>query len=269
MGVVFNGAVRDIFRGQSVPQIYDICKTADMLVETDCSFSRFGDGEFKLMTESGVDHNFQRSNPKLTKRLEEIIASNEEEVEIGVNRIYFYCDGFDHPHISDFIYGKGYGRLMLRYGYLDYLSKRDHYYDSVFSIPAHHYVLGKDFFDSYFERVKDIWRKRNVVLVTGDTEIMDYDFNIFSESARSVKLVELSKVDAFEYHGRIMKYISSLGLSKKNDILLLVCGLEATVLAYDLAECGYRAIDVGHIAKEYYNYKHGIVPYSRRDRHFF
>lgn len=269
MGVVFNGGVRDIFRGQIVPPIYDICKTVDMLVETDSSFSRFGDGEFKLMTENGIDHSFQRSNPKLTERLKEIISSNEKSLEIGVNRIYFYYDGFDHPHISDFIYGKGYGRLMCQHRYLDFLSSRDHYYDSVFSIPTHHYVLGKDFFDSYFEKVKNIWKGRNIVLVTGDTEIMDYDFNIFSESAKSVRLVELSKVDAFEYHGRIMKYISSLGLSKKNDILLLVCGLEATVLAYDLAEKGYRAIDAGHIAKEYHNYMHRIIPYSRIDRNFF
>ena len=265
---VFEGKVRDIFNGCTVPRIYDICKTVNMLVETKSSFSRFGDGEFKLMTESGVDHCFQRGSQKLAERLSEIISSKEEGVEIGVNRIYFYNDGFDHPHISDFIYGKGYGRLMCQHRYLDFLT-RDHYYDSVFSIPTHHYVLGRGFFDLYFGCVKEIWKGRNVVLVTGDVEIMKYDFNIFSETAKSVRVVELSKVDAFDYHGRIMKYISSLGLSKKDDILLLVCGLEATVLAYDLAERGYRAIDAGHLAKEYDRYKRGIVPYSKADGDFF
>ena len=268
MDVVFNGEVRDIFKSCPIPLIYDIEKTVGMLVETDKSFSRFGDGEFKLMTERGVDHNFQKSNPKLTERLLEIIGSNEKSIEVGINRIYFYKDGFELPYIEDFIYNKGYGRLMVEKRYFDFL-RRDYYYDSVFSIPFHHYRLPKTFFDGYFNNVKKIWKGRNVWLVTGDVEIMKYDFNIFSEFAKSVKAVGLSKVDAFDYHNRILRYIKTLGISKKNDIVVLVCGFEATVLAYDLAELGYRAIDAGHIAKEYNNYRKGIVPYSIADRHFF
>jgi len=268
MAVVFNGGVRDIFRRCPIPPIYDIEKTVDMLIETDKSFSRFGDGEFKLMTERGVDHNFQKSNPKLTERLIEIIGSKEDSVEVGINRIYFYQDGFGHPHIENFIYNRGYGRLMVEKRYFDFL-KRDHYYDSVFSIPFHHYRLPKAFFDGYFNNVKKIWEDRNVWLVTGDVEIMKYDFNIFFESAKSIKTVGLSKIDAFDYHDRILRYLNTLGISKKNDIVILVCGLEATVLAYDLAELGYRAIDAGHIAKEYNNYRKGIVPYSKFDKGFF
>lgn len=269
MGVAFNGGVRDIFNGCSVPPIYDICKTVDMLLETEKSFSRFGDGEFKLMTEPDVNHVFQKGSPEIMGRLKEIISSNEDGVEIGINRIYFYSDGFDHPRITNFLYKKGYAALMCKYRYLDFLTKRDHYYDSVFSIPMHHYTLNKEFFEWYFGRVKSIWKNRSVVLVTGDAEIMKYNYNIFTESAKSVRLVEISKVDAFEYHDRIMKYIDSLGLSKKDDLILLVCGLEGTILAYDLAEKGYRALDVGHIAKEYFGFRNNIIPYSHRDRHFF
>lgn len=269
MGVVFEGEVRDIFRGGEIPPIYDICKTVDMLASTDCSFSRFGDGEFTLMMERDEDITFQKGSQKLADRLKEVITSNEKDVEIGINRIYFYNDGFDHPYITNFIYKKGYGKRLCQQKYIDVISKRDHYYDSVISIPTHHYALGRDFFDSYFEKVKSIWKDRNIVLVTGDIEIMKYDFNIFAESAKNVRIVELSKTDAFDYHGRIVRYINSLGLSKKNDILLLVCGLEATILAYDLAEMGYRALDIGHIAKEYNNYRHNIMPYSRDDNDFF
>lgn len=266
--VQFNGRIRDVFADCGIPPIYDIVKTVEMLVSTENSFSRFGDGEFKMMTEPNIDHCFQKSNSKLPNRLREIIKSDEDGIEIGVNRIYFYQDGIGHPFIENFIYGKRYWRLIYSKRYFDFLTRR-HYYDSVFSIPVHHYKLPNAFFDSYFDEVKKIWKGRNVYLVTGDSDIAKYDHNIFLESSKSVRFVEISPVNAFDYHERIIRYIKGLGISKKDDILLLVCGLEATVLAYDLAEIGYRAIDVGHIAKEYNNYRRGIIPYSKMDNKFF
>lgn len=268
MGALFNGPPRDIFRGFSIPPIHDVSETASMLAETVRSFSRFGDGEFKLMTETGVDHSFQRGSEELSRRLREIVGSDEASVEIGVNRIYYYSDGFDHPYIENFIFRRGYGSLMTGRRYPDLLT-RGHYYDSVFSIPFHHYALPRDFFEGYYAGAKRIWEGRVVWLVTGDVEIAGYAFNIFSESARDVKVVGISKTDAFEYHGRILKHLKGLGISKKNDIVLLVCGIEGTVLAYDLAELGYRAIDAGHIAKEYDMFRRGVVPYSRADKGFF
>lgn len=265
----FDGPKRHWFNNAIVPPIHDVTKTVDMLIETEKSFSRFGDGEFKLMTEPDKNHCFQRNSVELAEKLKSILASVSDSVEVGINRIYFYKDGIELPYIEDFLVNKGYAKLMVSKGYCGYL-KRDHYYDSVFSIPYHHYALDRTFFDSYFDKVKKIWEGRNVYLITGDSEIMNYDFNIFAESAKKVNLVEISKTDAFEYSDRIRRYVKGLGVSKKNDLLLFVCGLAGTTLSYDMAvEDGYRCIDVGHIAKEYNAYRHGIVPYSKRDEYFF
>lgn len=37
----------------------------------------------------------------------------------------------------------------------------------------------------------------------------------------------------------------------KDKLIILILGQTATVLAYDLANLGYRALDLGHIAKDY------------------
>ena len=265
----FDGQKRPYFKNVDIPPIYDVVKTVDMLIETEKSFSRFGDGEFKLMTEPDKNHAFQRNSKELVDKLKEIITSNNDLVEVGINRIYYYKDGCELPYIEDFLYNKKYADLMVSKRYCEYL-KRDHYYDSVFSIPYHHYGLDKGFFDSYFAKVEKIWEGRNVYLITGDTEIMGYDFNIFTESAKKVSLVEISKKDSFEYSDRIKRYVNGLGVSKKDDLLLFICGLAGTTLSYDMAiEDGYRCIDVGHIAKEYYAYKHGVIPYSNADTDFF
>lgn len=265
-----NGNVRDIFKNFHIPLIYNFCDTVDMLVDTGKSFSRFGDGEFKVMTNPNIDHNFQMNSEILRRRLKEILISNDDNVEIGVNRIYFYKDGNEHPKIEEFIYKKNYGKMIIKDGYLSFM-KRDHYYDSTFTIPCHHYIMPKDFFESYFEKIKSIWSGKNVILATGDTEILKYKYNIFSEKSKSLRLIELSKKHAFEYQKRIMRAVKQMipSDSKSDYVVLFGCGIAATVFSYDFGKEGIcQSIDIGHLAKEYNNFKNGTVPWSNNESFF-
>ena len=263
MEIRFDGGVRDIFLHCKVPEIYDIRQTVEMLSDTGKSFSRFGDGEFKIMTERNVDHVFQKRNAELSERLVQIISSQCDSVEVGINRIYFYKDGFEHPYIENFIYGRGYGSMILNNGYIGYF-KREHYYDSIFSIPYHHYVLPNEFFDDYFESVKNIWKGKRILLVTGDVEMMEYRHSIF-DSAKSIELLEISRKNAF---GAISKRLPKM--KSRDYVVLFACGLAATVLSYDIGLDGrFQAIDIGHLPKEYEFYKNGLKPYSNIDKDFF
>ena len=138
--------------------------------------------------------------------LKHILGTENDNVEVGINRIYFYKDGFEHPYIENFIYRKRYGQMILNKHYLDYM-KRKHYYDSVFSIPYHHYKLPREFFDEYFKSVKNIWKGKRILLVTGDVDMMGYRHSIF-DSAKSIELLEISKRNAFDYRKRILSAIS-------------------------------------------------------------
>ena len=62
--------------------------------------------------------------------------------------------------------------------------------------------------------------------------------------------------NAFEKYGQI------LGAVKKQDkgrLVLLALGPTATILAYDLAKEGFRAVDIGHIDIEYEWYLMGAT----------
>ena len=55
--------------------------------------------------------------------------------------------------------------------------------------------------------------------------------------------------------------------AKKSDLILISLGPTATVLAYDLAQCGYQAIDIGQLDNEYDWCKMGVkervaIPYK-------
>ena len=54
--------------------------------------------------------------------------------------------------------------------------------------------------------------------------------------------------DAFNKYDQILSEIKK---NPRNILILLALGHTATVLAYDLAKCGYQAIDIGHVDIEY------------------
>lgn len=70
-----------------IPRIMTLEETIDEIVLHKKSIARFGDGEFGIMF--GVSRwRFQREDEKLAERLREVIASNEENLLIGLNDFY-------------------------------------------------------------------------------------------------------------------------------------------------------------------------------------
>ena len=55
-------------------------------------------------------------------------------------------------------------------------------------------------------------------------------------------------IDAFNVYDEIFKKARTID---KNRLVCIILGPTATVLAYDLAQLGYRALDLGHIVKSY------------------
>ena len=75
----FQKLVRDELKANKLvsPFIHDIHETVDKLLSGKQSFVRYGDGEFRLMTEN-VDHVFQMHNSSLSERLKEILVSKDD-----------------------------------------------------------------------------------------------------------------------------------------------------------------------------------------------
>ena len=59
------------------PQVASIDETIRIIVEDQCSVSRFGDGEM-LLTNPDKEIGFQKGNVLLAQRLKEVLTSHEE-----------------------------------------------------------------------------------------------------------------------------------------------------------------------------------------------
>jgi hypothetical protein len=119
-----------------VPKIKNSDETLDLLLNSNLSIARFGDGEFGVMRNMWDDC-FQNSTPTLAKKLQKILKSDNENVIIGIN--YMLCSIEKLNEKNQFWWLKYLKRNRLDvYKYLD-LNKQ--YYDSMITRP---YMSYKD-----------------------------------------------------------------------------------------------------------------------------
>ena len=72
--------------------------------------------------------------------------------------------------------------------------------------------------------------------------------NDLLNNARSIKRIIAPTLNAFDKYDTLFE----LAKQQPKESLFLIClGPTATILAYDLAESGYQAIDSGHLDVEY------------------
>jgi hypothetical protein len=99
----------------------------------------------------------------------------------------------------------------------------------------------------YFERIKEIWRNRDITIICGKTVFDAIEVNIF-DCAKSIEYQYAPSLNAFEIYDDLLMKAKQIS---KERLVIVILGPTATVLAYDLAIEGYQAIDFGHIAKDY------------------
>lgn len=93
-----------------------------------------------------------------------------------------------------------------------------------------------------------------MLLVGAKEAFNSYKYDIF-DNARSKKYLFIPNKHAFREYDSIMKDICKY---EKSRIVILMAGPAACVFASDLTYKGYRALDLGHVAKFYDYYKKGI-----------
>jgi len=99
----------------------------------------------------------------------------------------------------------------------------------------------------YFSYVKKIWSARDVVIVEGRYTRFGVGNDLLSNS-NSVLRILCPERNAYDCYEKIL----SVCKKQDKDVLFLVAlGPTATVLAYDLCNDGFQAIDIGHLDIEY------------------
>ena len=99
-----------------------------------------------------------------------------------------------------------------------------------------------------FARIKQLWNNDDLLIVEGEKSRLGVGNDIF-DNAKSIRRILCPATDAFSSYDEILDIVKKE--VKPTDTIVLALGQTATVLAYDLALAGYRALDLGHIDIEY------------------
>lgn len=233
-------------RSDDLPIIRNIEDTINIIIDNKASLSRFGDGEFLLM--SGMPGpKFQTYNSKLVDRLRKIIKSNEKSLLIGISDIFSSLDAYTDSSIE-------YWEKTLytyKYEWWGFLKKNKIYENALITRP---YISYRDKSKGLnkFNSIRRIWDSRDIVIVEGEKSRLGVGNNLFC-SCKSINRIICPSVDAFEVYEEILNAVSK---QNKDKLILIALGPTATVLAFDLNRLGYQAIDIGHIDIEYEHFLH-------------
>jgi glycosyltransferase family protein len=184
----------------------------------------------------------------LEEKLKEVLQSDHEDHLVCLSDTFENLDRYTRS-------AKRFWRThFYLYGYLwdNYLKEDKVYYNTFLTRPYMDYK-DKSRCGIWFESLKKIWDKRDIVLIEGQKSRLGYGNDLFS-NANSIKRILCPPRDAFDCYGQILDAACDLD---KNHLFLVALGPTATALAYDLYKKGYQAIDAGHVDIEYEWYRMG------------
>lgn len=221
--------------------VMSINESIQYLIDNNCSLSRFGDGEMKLIAGDRIA--FQKYDEKLSLRLKEVLESNEENHIVGIPDVFKSLNKYQED--AKF-YWK---RHIWKYGDSWFeLTRKGKRYVNAFISRCYMIFKDKSNCEEQFNKIKEIWKYKEVVIIEGEESRLGIGNDLF-DNVKSIKRILGPKRDAFEVYDKIIDYV--IKNVEKDNLILLALGPTATVMSYDLYKLGYRAIDIGHVDIEY------------------
>ncbi len=236
----------------ALPHVLSLEETVQKIIDEKISIARFGDGEFRLIYGEG-DLSFQLLTPEISQRLKEVLFAKSGKLLICLNKFVFS----DLLSLRDFNKQWAVEYLKLNRHKIQSLLSPDKIYGSA-EFTSAYIVNAKMNHGEHFSLLRKIWENRDIVIVQGNNITRTFRFNIY-DNAKTVEYIEAPAQNAFRVYEQIFKEICCIDRSK---LIVLVLGPTATILAHDLANEGYQALDLGHLAKDYDWYKQSVDPNS-------
>ena len=216
-----------------LPKVLNAHDALYTLISGEKSMARCGDGEFKLIM--GENISFQKYDPVLAERLKNILKNQNENILVGIADIFGFCP-------SDYM-----RRVMVScrdtlYKYFDF-SKT--YIDT--NVTRQLVFVSDEQGQDYYNKMKSLWKNKSVVIVEGAGTRLGIGNDLLDETL-SVKRIICPIKDAFSKYDEILKECLKM---PKDNLFIMALGPAATVLAEDLTNSGYRALDIGHLDTAY------------------
>lgn len=203
------------------------------------SIARYGDGELKLAL--GRNACAQKANPALQQCLIDILKTSNQDLLVGIPRI---------APPNDAIMGHQKREFWTEYRKPQYTRMYDKnrvYASSFITRPDSAHEIDNA---EYFQKVRNIWADRDVILINGDNKRFDKRPSIVS-NAKSFARWEAPAQNAFDAYDELLPEAVK---QPQTTLFLLAIGPTATVMAHELCTMGYQALDLGHFGMFYAHY---------------
>ncbi len=229
---------------KQIPNIVCAEETIELLVKTKSSLVRFGDGEFEMIL-NRLRLRYQNVDENLSTRLKEILQSNIPNLMVAIADNYGKLDKYTDEAAQGI---RSYLTPSVRKEHISLLDMDRVYYDAYLSRP---YLIYRDKSESLMKRkfdlLKRIWQCENVLIIEGEHTRIGVA-NDLMDNAKRIERILVPDKNAYSVYNEILKRALEYG---NNKLVLCCVGPTATVLSYDLALRGYRAVDIGQIDTEY------------------
>jgi glycosyltransferase family protein len=215
--------------------------TLEYMLKTKCSVARFGDGEFQVMCDNAVG--FQPNDPALVTALRRVAKGNMTNCLVCMPGIFSMEDEYVEKKI------RYWNEILVTkrkqwYSHCNF----DYLYGNSDITRCYLEIKDKSRTDYIFPTLQKVWENREVVIVEGAMSRLGVGNDLF-DNAATIERILCPAVGAYGSYSKIRAFI--LENVPKDKLILLALGPTSTVLACDLAEQGYQAVDIGNADKEY------------------
>ena len=225
------------------PKIMSSKQTVEYILKNKCSIGRMGDGE--LTVALGYNLNFQKVNKELSAKI--LNLKTTDNFLLCLPDIFY-----NNKKIKNDIWQEGYkfwkGHKFRFEGFWRKYYSKNNYLGNAFISRFYLRYKDKSNVGNYVKLIKKLWDKRDIVFVEGKNSRLGVGNDLFDNS-NSIKRILCPTTNAFDKYNEILNEIKNK--VDKNSLIILALGPTATVLAYDLSQIGYQALDLGHIDIEY------------------
>ncbi len=231
---------RLIFRRRPPLMVRSAEETLRYMSEHACSVARYGDGEFRIMRGGAIG--FQAPTASLCKRLKQIARAPQKECLVCIPNVFGALSTFT-PSAQSF-----YRRVLrLQRAWIEQAFGGEYLYGDALISRFYLDQADKTQPAARVEQWKQLWDGKALLIVEGKYSRLGKGSDLFANAA-SVKRILCPPMDAWEAYEDIL---AATKAHAEGRLVLISLGPTATVLAYDLATAGIRAIDCGHFEIEY------------------
>ncbi len=227
-------------------RVSSIDETIDCMINSNKSLVRFGDGEISIIEGRAIK--LQEYDDRLACRLSDILSYQNEEIIVGIPDIFDSLELYTKQ-------SRKFWKIHLffsRKTYEKYCNPGKIYANAFFS-RLYYIFEDKESSAKWFRRIREIWKGKDIVLVEGEATHTGVGNDLLCDVG-SIERILCPSLDAYLAYEQIKKACLK---TEKEKLILLALGNTAKILTVDLAEAGYRVIDIGNLDLEYEWYLRG------------